>query len=146
MGVIGYENISRKTSRLSTLPTEISTLESTLKILQCQQNIPAGTLSLSLPLPATIDLLSSRQAHLDQLNQQLKTLQSALPRKIKELERHENELKPLEMQRSSVVAAAREATRRKEEGDKGKGDDLELKGRWHRGVEMGLRDMLAMDR
>ena len=130
---------------MSALPTEISTLESTLEILRAQQATPTTTPSLSLPLPATLDRLASCQSELDLLNNQLRTLQNALPRKTRELERLENELKPLEMQKAGTVAAAKEAMRRKQEGERGVGDDLELKGRWYRGVELGLRDMLGVE-
>lgn len=55
----------------------------------------------------------------------------------------ERELKPLEMQKAGTVAAAKEARRRKEEGERGAGDELELKGRWYRSVETGLRELLG---
>lgn len=79
---------------------------------------------------------------LAQLNQQLKTLQQALPRKTRELEKVENELKVVETQRDAVVMAAREAVKRKEEG--GWGDGLEGRGRWLNGTEAGLREMLEI--
>lgn len=55
----------------------------------------------------------------------------------------ERELRPLEMQKAGAVAAAKEARRRKEEGERGVGDELELKGRWYRGVETGLTELLG---
>lgn len=82
---------------------------------------------------------------MEQLNQQLKTLQQAVPRKTRELERLENELKPLEVQKAGVVAAAKDAMKRKEDGERGVGDDLELKGRWYRSVEAGLNDVLKTE-
>ena len=44
----------------------------------------------------------------------------------------------------SAVAAAQEAKKRKEEGENGLGDELELTGRWYRGVEVGLKEMLGV--
>lgn len=79
---------------------------------------------------------------LAQLNQQLKSLQQALPRKTRELEKAENESEILEMQRDGVVMAAREAVKRKEEG--GWGDGLEGRRRWLNGAEAGLREMLEI--
>lgn len=55
----------------------------------------------------------------------------------------ERELKPLEVQKAGTVAAAKDARRRKEEGERGVRDELELKGRWYRGVETGLRELLG---
>lgn len=140
----GYENIHIQTAQLSNLPPQISSLQDTLVTLHAQQTKTSINPSLALPLPATLDLLSSRQEELDQLNKQLKTLQSSLPRRTRELELLEKELKPLEAQKVSTVAAAREARKRKEEGEKGRGDELELKGRWYRGVDTGLREMLGV--
>lgn len=120
-------------------------MEETVATLRDQQASQNSNPSLSLPLPATLDLLASRQAELDQLNHQLKTLQHTVPRKTRELERLENELKPLEVQKLGTVAAAKEAIKRKEDGERGIGDDLELKGRWYKSVETGLKDILSTD-
>ena len=43
------------------------------------------------------------------------------------------------------MEAAKEAKRRKDEGERGIGDELELKGRWYQGVETGLREMLGVE-
>ena len=139
----GYEKVSLQTTQLTTLPAEISSLKDTLVTLRAQQIKPSANADLSLPLPATLNLLSSRQSELNQLNQQLKTLQNALPRKTRELDMLERELKPLEMQKAGTVASAKEARRRKEEGERGVGDELELKGRWYRGVEASLTELLG---
>lgn len=66
-----------------------------------------------------------------------------LPRKTRELEKAESELRGVEEQREDVVAEAREALRRREEG--GGGDELERRGRWLKGVETGLRGMLEAE-
>ena len=87
--------------------------------------------------------MAEKLADLDALDRKLKSLQQVLPRKTREADRLENELKPLEVQRAGTVAAAKEASRRKEEGERGAGDELELKGRWYRGVEMGVRDAVG---
>lgn len=137
--------MSLQTGQLSSLPESISSLESTISRLRAQQTPTNNNPSLALPLPETQSLLSQRQAELDQLNQQIKTLQQTIPRKTREAERLEAELRPLEVQRAGTVAAANEAKRRKEEGERGMGDDLEMKGRWYRSVEAGLKDMLELE-
>ena len=141
----GYENVSLQTAQLSTLPAQISSLQETLVDLRARQSKPSANPSLSLPLPATLELVVSRQAELDDLNKQLRSLQQSLPRKTRELELLEKELKPLEAQKAATVAAAQEARRRKEEAERGLGDELELKGRWYRSVETGLREMLGVE-
>lgn len=144
IGISGYETISLQTTLLSSLPPQIDYLQSTIESLRPLTNpLSLSTPpNLSLPLHATSSLLSERMIELAQLNQQLKTLQQALPRKTRELEKVENDLKVLEMQRDGVVTAAREAVKRKEEG--GWGDGLEGRGRWLKGADAGLREMLEV--
>ncbi len=98
-----------------------------------------------MPLPATLSLLSQREEELAHLNHQLATLQSTLPRKTRELDCLEAELNPLELQKLGSTAAAKEARRRKEDGMGGVGDDLEERGRWWRGVEGGLKEVLGVE-
>ena len=59
------------------------------------------------------------------------------------LENEERELRRLEGERERAVAAAREAVERKREG--GGADELEMRGRWLRAVEGGLRRMLEVE-
>lgn len=141
-----YETITLQTIPLSHLPSQISALQSTLTNLRSLPHSASPSSSspnLTLPLPATLSLLAERESELAQLNQQLKTLQQALPRKLKELEKVENELRIVEAQRDGVTIGAREAIRRREDG--GGGDDLERRGRWLKGVEAGLRGMLEVE-
>ena len=142
---LGYETIQLQVNQLESLPVDIANLESTLQILRETQSLSSTDGSLNLPLPATLALLSAREAELAELNAQLRALEGALPRKTRELERLENELKPLEFQRQGMTAAAKEARRRKEEAMNGKSDDLEARGRWWRGVEAGLKAMLEVE-
>ncbi|KAI9819238.1 MAG: hypothetical protein M1827_007394 [Pycnora praestabilis] len=140
-----HKDIRMQTSQLQNLPAEISNLQDTITDLRGSQAGHPTNPSLSLPLPATVSLLTARQAELAHLNHQLATLQSILPRKTRELERLEAELRPLEIQKLGSTAAAKEARRRKEEGMGGVGDDLEERGRWWRGVEGGLRGILGVE-
>ena len=59
------------------------------------------------------------------------------------MERAESELKTIEGQRKKMVGQAREAMRRREEGNGA--DELEMRGRWVRGVEGGLKGMLGVE-
>lgn len=59
-------------------------------------------------------------------------MQTALPRKTRELERLEKDLRPLEVQKAGTVQGAREARRMREEGG-GEAGEMELRGRWLRG-------------
>ena len=140
-----YETISLQTTLLSSLPPQIEDLNQVLVRLR-RQNQSTDTSetnpALAMPLPATLELLEEKQASLDELNAQLKSLQQALPRQTKMLESAERELQKLERERERAVGLAREAVERKQEG--GGADNLERKGRWLRGVESGLREMLEV--
>ena len=80
---------------------------------------------------------------MEALNAQIASLQADLPRKTRDLERLENEIRPLGVQRSDLVSRAMEARRRKVDGG-GMGDEVELQGRWLRAVEGGLRGLLEV--
>jgi chromosome segregation ATPase len=141
-----YEAVQLHTTRLRELPSQIVALEESLEGLReaTRAADKDKNASLNMPLPATQALLMDRQKELEGLEKQLKSLQQAVPRKTQEAERMENELKPLEVQRAGTVSAAAEARRRREEGERGVGDELELKGRWYRSVETGIRNLVGM--
>lgn len=127
------------------MPRELESLEASIAELRELQTPNPQNPSLSLPLPETMALVSSRDAELASLNNQLALLEASAPRKTKELDRLERELQPLEAQKHATTTAAREARRRKEEGVSGIGDELEDRGRWLRAVEAGLISMLQVE-
>ncbi|GAD92308.1 hypothetical protein AOR_1_522084 [Paecilomyces variotii No. 5] len=138
-----YKNIQLQTTQLSTLPESIENLESTIATLRAKQATTDGaSSSQNLPLPATLALLSEREAELAALNRQLASLQNTLPRKTREAEAMERELGVLERKKGEAVAQAKEAQRRKREGES---DGLEEMGRWYRGTEESLKQLLGVE-
>ena len=140
-----YETISLQTTLLSSLPPQIEDLNQTLARLRKQNqstNMIETNPALAMPLPATLELLEERQASLDEVTAQLKALQQALPRQTRALENEERQLQKLDQERERAVGLAREAVERKQKGSGA--DELERKGRWLRGVESGLREMLEV--
>ncbi|KAG8534115.1 uncharacterized protein KY384_000959 [Bacidia gigantensis] len=139
-----WETVQLQTTLLESLPSQIDGLKETLEHLRQQSQAGEEGRSddpnLNLPLPATQALLEERKEELDEVNKQLKTLQQALPRQNRALEREERELKVLEQEREIAVRIAREAVERKKRG--GGADELELRGRWLKGVDTGLRQLL----
>ncbi|KAI9813875.1 MAG: hypothetical protein M1832_006087, partial [Thelocarpon impressellum] len=106
-----HEGISLQRTTLATLPASMSSLQTSVAELQTALAPPdaAAAPTQSLPLPATLSLLGSREAELAALDAQLKSLQGAeLPRKTRQLERAQAELRPLEARRAGSAAAARE--------------------------------------
>ena len=91
-----------------------------------------------------MSLISERQNELSDLNQRIESLQQALPLKTVELEKIEGELMVLGEQKATAVQGAREAMGRRDRGLDG-GDELELRGRWLKGAETGLKRMLDVE-
>ncbi|KAL5358116.1 hypothetical protein BJX96DRAFT_36165 [Aspergillus floccosus] len=138
-----YKNIQLQMTQLSSLPESIENLESTIAGLRAKQaaNMDASS-TQNLPLPATLSLLSEREAELAALNRQLAAVQNALPRKTREAEAIERELGVLERRKSEAVLQAREAQRKKQEGES---DGLEEMGRWYRSAEETLKNFVGVE-
>ncbi|KAL4884741.1 hypothetical protein BJY04DRAFT_181929 [Aspergillus karnatakaensis] len=138
-----YKNVQLQMARLETLPESIDNLESTIAALRAKQIADSDTSSSqSLPLPATLSLLAEREAELAALNRQLATAQSTLPRKTREAEAMERELSILERRKSEAIMQAREAQRKKQEGES---DGLEEAGRWYRSAEEALKKLVGVE-
>lgn len=141
-----YKNVELQTTQLSTLPASIENLESTIAELRAKQiatmdpSDPNNSSSQNLPLPATLALLAEREAELAALNRQLAAVHSALPRKTREAEAVERERSVLERRKSDAIAQAREAQRKKQQGES---DGLEEIGRWYRGAEETLKELVG---
>ncbi|PYI28387.1 hypothetical protein BP00DRAFT_449387 [Aspergillus indologenus CBS 114.80] len=137
-----YKNVQLQLTKLSTLPESIENLESTIEELRAKQvtNADASS-SQNLPLPATLSLLSEREAELAALDRQLAAVQNALPRKTREAEAVERELGVLERRKTEAIAQAQEIQRKKEEGES---DGLEEMGRWYRSAEETLKRLTGV--
>ena len=142
-----WETVQLQTSMLNSLPAEIDGLKETLEALKHLNRSHMEGMSddpnMNLPLPATQELVKERKAELDDINQQLKALQQALPRQTTALEREERQWRSLQQDKERAVIGAREALIGKKEG--GGADELELRGRWLKGANDGLRQMLGIE-
>ncbi|KAJ5459867.1 uncharacterized protein N7458_001419 [Penicillium daleae] len=141
-----YKNVEVQMTQLSTLPDSIENLESTIAGLRAKQ--VAGMTSSdprssqNLPLPATLALLSEREVELAALNRQIAAVQNTLPRKTREAEAVERECSVLERRRVEAITQAREAQRKKQQGES---DGLEEMGRWYRGAEKTLKEIVGVE-
>lgn len=144
--IAGYKNIEVQEEQLSTLPDSIENLESTIAGLKAKQVATMDSSdprsSQNLSLPATTQLLSEREAELAALNRQIAAVQNSLPRKTREAEAIERECSVLERRKAEAVAQAREAQRMKQQGES---DGLEEMGRWYRGAEETLKEMVGTE-
>ncbi|GMG04071.1 unnamed protein product [Aspergillus oryzae] len=139
----GYNNVELQMTQLSTLPESIENLESTIAELRAKQaSDSVASSSQNLPLPATLSLVAEREAELAALNRQLAAVQNALPRKTREAEAMERELGVLERRKSEAITQAKEAERKKQEGES---DGLEETGRWYRSAEEALKHLVGVE-
>ena len=145
-----HETVALQVELLETLPAQIEGLEGTVEELWTRNRSAAaaaewGGEGMNLPLDATEDVIRERREKVREVEGQLKALRQGLPRQTRALEQEERELKVLEGERARRVGMAREAKeRRKNSGEGGSFDELEMRGRWLRGVESGLKEMLAV--
>lgn len=146
MAATGYKNVEVQSEQLSTLPESIENLESTIASLRAKQvaNMDSSDprSSQNLPLPATMNMLSERETELAALNRQIAAVQNSLPRKIREAEAIERECMVLERRKAEAIAQAQEAQRKKQQGES---DGLEEMGRWYRGAEETLKEMVGVE-
>lgn len=122
---------------------EIEGLEATIANLQSQQEPASSNPALSMPLQPTLELLTRRERENADLDRQIAALQASIPAKQRDIEQLQDELAPLHTRKIKVVEEAQDAKRRKEDGSS-IGDELEGRGRWLRGLEAGLKNMLEV--
>ncbi|KAJ5766830.1 uncharacterized protein N7511_004446 [Penicillium nucicola] len=143
-----YKNVELQMTQLETLPASIENLESTIASLRAKQvanmdpSDSSASSSRNLPLPATLSLLAEREAELASLNRQLAAVQNTLPRKTREAEAIERESSVLERRKEEAIMQAREAQRKKQQGES---DGLEEMGRWYRGAEETLKELVGTE-
>ncbi|KAJ5538254.1 hypothetical protein N7494_007733 [Penicillium frequentans] len=141
-----YKNVQIQEAQLASLPESIENLEGTIAGLRAKQVANMDTSdprsSQNLPLPATMELLSDREAELAALNRQIAAVQNSLPRKTREAEAIQRECSVLERRKIEAVTQAREARRKKQEGET---DGTEEMGRWYRSAEETLKEMVGVE-
>lgn len=151
--VARYDALHSQREELETLPAQVAQLEgevTTLRAAEDGEMRDVDTMSrephLNLPLNATYELLGTKEAENDALDVELEAFRQQLPERAAELGKLEAELRPLEAQKMSAVAAAREANRRRDGdgGDRGI-DTLEGKARWWGACEKGLGAWLEIE-
>ncbi|KAI4165209.1 MAG: hypothetical protein LQ342_001077 [Letrouitia transgressa] len=143
-----YEAVELQTTLMERLPADIKELKESIERLR-EQNAKPGTVDglaqgMNLPLDATISFTREKQMELARLNEEVKSLRQDLPRQTKELARLAYGLELLEKERGEAVENAREAVNRRKDGGE-TGDGLEMRGRWLKGCEDGLRGLLGVE-
>lgn len=139
-----YQTIQIQTQQLRSLPNEIEGLNAKISQLKAEQHDRGDDPRMNMPLAPTVELVERLDVEMQALDAELAALEEENERKEQELQRLEDELKPLEAQKLNAIAGANEARRRREQGLRGVGDELEERGRWLRGVDTTLRSLLEV--
>ncbi|KAI4210136.1 MAG: hypothetical protein LQ351_006968 [Letrouitia transgressa] len=143
-----YETVELQTALMERLPADILGIKETIEQLRKQNGKP-GTINglaqgMNLPLEATVSFTREKKMELDRLNEEVESLRQVLPQRSKELARLAYEVESLEKERGDAVENAKEAMKRRTDGGE-TGDGLEMRGRWLKGCEDGLRGLLGVE-
>jgi chromosome segregation ATPase len=143
-----WNGVQMQMAGLARLPAEIEGMKAVISKLREQQDIREGKQNkiedprMNLSLAETEELVKQQREKSAALDKQIAALQRQMPSKIRECENAEKELEALEKKRSEVSVAASTARKIKDGGGR---DELEEKGRWYRGAETVLRDIVGVD-
>ncbi|KAI4262686.1 MAG: hypothetical protein L6R35_007374, partial [Caloplaca aegaea] len=136
-----YEQVALQTELLGHLPGEIQGLEGRISKLREDNKGNMDGMGGGLGLDKVLELTRDKERQREEVERELKALQREMPGKGRELERLADELKGLEREKQKAVEGAREAVKSRKSGG-AVGDGLEMRGRWLKGCDEGLRGLL----
>lgn len=139
-----YEQVGLRTEMLGRLPGEIEGLEERIRILREENQGAVEGMGGGMGLEGILELTREKERQREEVESKLKSLQREMPGKGRELERLMGELEGLEREKEKAVEGAREAVRSRKTGG-AVGDELEMRGRWLKGCEEGLRGLLGVE-
>ncbi|KAL9600630.1 MAG: hypothetical protein Q9219_003063 [cf. Caloplaca sp. 3 TL-2023] len=142
-----YEGIEVQKEMLGRLPGEIEGLAETIRILR-EKNLglleEMGGVAGGKGLDGIADLTREKDREREEVERMVEELQRAMPGKEKELKKLEAEVKVLEREKERAIEGVREAVKNRKVGGE-VGDELEVRGRWLKGCEEGLRGLLGVE-
>lgn len=142
-----HQSIEAQHAELLEMPEAIANLRADIERMRKEQGIVADTgkdgFEMSLSLEQTVDLVEEREDELSQLDRELEALAEERASRDAALERARQESKSAEKTRDQTVRSAREAQKRRKDGPAGM-DEVEERGRWMRGVESTLSNLLQV--
>lgn len=139
-----YEQIGLKTELLGQLPREIQGLEDKIRKLREETKGSMVGMGGGLGLDRVLEMTREKDRQKKEVERELKALQGEIPGKGRLLERLGGELKGLDREKEKAVEGAREAVKNRESGG-AVGDGLEMRGRWLKGCDEGLRGLLGVE-
>ncbi|KAL8763854.1 MAG: hypothetical protein Q9184_000450 [Pyrenodesmia sp. 2 TL-2023] len=139
-----YEQVGLQTVTLERLPGQIDTLDQKVRMLREQSQAGEGEMGGGVGIEGILELTRQKERQREEVEKQLKTLHREMLGKGGELETLMGELRGLEKEKEKTVEGAREAVKSRKTGGE-VGDDVEMKGRWLKGCEEGLRGLLGVE-
>ncbi|KAI4207735.1 MAG: hypothetical protein LQ346_000385 [Caloplaca aetnensis] len=139
-----YEQVGLQTVKLERLPGQINTLDEAVRSLREQNKEVEDEVGGNQGIEGILELTRQRERQREEVEWELKALQREIPGKGRELETLRDELKRLGREKEKAVEGAREAVKSRKNGGE-VGDDLEMKGRWLKGCEEGLKGLLGVE-
>ena len=144
----GTQELKRAWGEVETLTVEAERLKQEIEVRNADGGDGGygglGGTEYGLGLEATVGLVEEREEHLETLDAQLEALAEARASKERKLMLMKDELDHAERTKNEAVKIAHAARRRRQEGVGGLDDEVEDRGRWLRGVEATMRNLLAV--
>ncbi|KAI4189614.1 MAG: hypothetical protein L6R41_001343 [Letrouitia leprolyta] len=142
-----YEDVEVKRELLGRLPGEIQGLEEGIRVMRGRNEgflEAAGGGVGAMGMEGILGLTREKEREREEVEEMVKALEREIPAKERELERLEGELRSLEREKENAVEGARDAVRSRKVGGDVR-DELEVRGRWLKGCEEGLRGLLGVE-
>ncbi|KAI4168333.1 MAG: hypothetical protein LQ343_006500 [Gyalolechia ehrenbergii] len=143
-----YEGVEVRREILGRLPGEIKGLEEGIRVLRRRNegflDAVGGGGDGRMGLEGILGTIEEKEREREEVEELVRELEEEMPGKERELERLEGELIRLEREKEKAVEGAREAVRRRKVGGE-VGNELEVRGRWLKGCEEGLRGLLGVE-
>ena len=133
------DGVGEGQERVEGLRREVDEMES--EGMELDEGFEQQGSSMKMGLQDTLALIEKRQQEMREMEQRIQGSQREIPGKIRECEIVERDLEALEKRKNAAAAEAREARRRKEQGEKGGRDEVEERGRWYRSQEQVFRGL-----
>jgi len=134
-----YVDIRETIEKAQQLPRETAEMEEELRKLRNEND---GNPELNIPLPDTLELLTSKESELAMQEDELRQLQKTLPERQRHLQDLNNEISPMETDKAGIEKFASEAVRMRDSARAAGKADRENTGQWYKSVHETLSTML----
>ncbi|KAL8839051.1 MAG: hypothetical protein Q9170_001887 [Blastenia crenularia] len=140
-----YEGVEVQREVLGRLPREIEGLEESIgELRERNGGLLDGIVGDGMGVEGIARLMGDREREIEEAERLVEELQDKVPRKERELGMLQEELRVLAKEKEKAVEGAREAVKSRKVGGE-VGNEMEVRGRWLKGCEEGLRGLLGVE-